>query len=389
MRKTSLSIVHLFTHSGVTRGGAVQGLLLARSLQEKGHRVVSFFHAPFGHREKGESISTASPYLPISSPLRRDPDIRRINMKHPLHYLRFFRWLQREQVDVLHAHRNLALLFGYFSSRALSPPPLLVVNRGTTYPLSNPLIKHVFLSDRLNRVIAVAHAVKHSLVETEGVDARKISVVYGSFDENRFHPGLDGTRIREEFNLFPYDPLIACIAAIDSRKGLEFLVQSAVPVLRTFPRATFLLVGNIEDASYYRRVQEEIDRLGLKERVLFTGHRTDVPNILSAADVSVNASTEGEGFTGALRESLAVRKPVVCTAVCGNPELIRDGETGWLVPPRNAPALAEAIVEALSNPQEALRRAQQGYALISRLCTNEERCRQVESIYYSDMMKAG
>lgn len=232
-------------------------------------------------------------------------------------------------------------------------------------------------------MIAVAQAVKQTLVEEEKVDGRKISVVYGSFDEKRFYPGRNGSSVREEFRVPSSAPLIVCVAAVDPRKGLEFLVRAGKPILQQFPTAKILLVGNVDDVSYYRQVQREIDRFDLKEHVIFTGHRTDIPDILAAADVSVNASTKGEGFTGALRESLAMEKPVVCTAVCGNPELIRDGETGRLVPPQNASALAEAILETLEHPQEARRRAQKGCRLIRSLCNNEARCRQVERIYFS------
>jgi glycosyltransferase involved in cell wall biosynthesis len=369
----SLSIAQLFTHSAVTRGGAVQGLLLARSLQGRGHRVISFFHAPF--EDEGRKFSET--FQPFAA---SDLDLRRINMKNPVNYFSFRRWLQKERVDVIHAHRSLALLFAYFSTLGL-PGPVFVANRGTTYPLANPLVKHVFHSRRLDHVIAVAHAVKKTLVEKEGVDAHRISVVYGSFDEKRFYPGCNGEAIRKEFQVETDTPLIVCIASVDPRKGLQFVVQAAAEVTRVMPTAKFLVSGNIDNFRYYRYIQKEIKRMGLQRQVILTGHRSDVPEILAAADVSVNASTEGEGLTGALRESLAMEKPVVCTATCGNPELIQDGETGWVVKIGDAKALARAILEVLRKPKEARRRALAGYRRTTRLCSDEVRSRRIEEIY--------
>jgi Glycosyltransferase len=120
------------------------------------------------------------------------------------------------------------------------------------------------------------------------------------------------------------------------------------------------VVGRIDDESYYRMVLEEVKQLGLEDDFIFLGHRDDIPEIIAASDVSVSASVEGEGLTGALRESLAMKKPVIATAVSGNPELIINGKTGWLVRPGDPKDLARALIEALNDQAEATRRALRG-----------------------------
>lgn len=333
-----------------------------------------FFHAPFGGNGT-ESDESLRPFL------EQGLEVRRINMKHPSSYLKFHKWIRKEQVDILHAHRNLALMFGYYSRLGSRLPPL-VVNRGTTDSLTNPLVRRVFRSEGLNRIITVAHAVKESVVADVGIAAERISVVYGSFDEARFHPERDGTSIRRELGVGPLAPLIVCIAAVERRKGLDVLMDAALEVVRKFFEARFLIVGNIDDSIYHQEIQRQVDRLGLSRHVAFAGHWSDIPDILAAADISVSASLV-EGLSGALRESLAMRKPVVCTRVGGHSEVIRDGETGWLVEPNNSVALGRAIIEALEHPEEARRRAQKGHELILSLSTNEARCKEVEHIYYS------
>jgi glycosyltransferase involved in cell wall biosynthesis len=378
--ESTLSIAHLFTHSAVTRGGAVQGLLLAQSLQARGHRVVSFFHAPF--RTDGRFfLETFKPFEDFGL------EIRRINMKNPASYLSFRQWLQSEDMDVIHAHRNLALLFAYFSAWRLSRAAF-VVNRGTTYGFSNPLVRHVYHSGRLVHIVAVSQAVKESLINKEGVDPKKISVVYGGYDEKRFHRNRFETQTRDKLGVSKGAPLIVCVSAIDPRKGLHFLLEAAPMVSQEMRGARFLVAGDIQDRVYYRSLVKERAKRGLDSRVIFVGHRNDIAEILSASDVSINCSTKGEGLTGAMRESLAMEKPVVCTATSGNPELVQDGETGWLVPPGDAAALAGAIVEVLQNPREAKRRARAGRKKVERLCSADTRCRHMESIYRALCNKA-
>jgi glycosyltransferase involved in cell wall biosynthesis len=370
-----LTIAHLFTHSEVTRGGAVQGLLLARTLQQRGHRVTCFMHAPFGRQTRWDD-----PLCGSAEP--SDLDIRWINMKDPLSYGQFRRWLRLHQVDVLHTHRSLALLFAYFTSLGLSHTAL-VANRGAVTRLPNPLVRYVLRSHRLDRMVVVARAVKDHLVRDLSMSPDKITVVYGSFDEQKFTLGVDGAPVRRELGLTDATArLVVCVAAVEPRKGLEYLVKAAGLVIQSIPRATFLVVGSIADPAYHQRIQTMIRDLGLAGRFRFTGHRSDVPGILAAADVSVNASIE-EGLAGALRESLAMEKAVVCTDAGGNAELIRHGESGWVVLPRDANALAAALLEALQDPEEARRRAQAGRQVMLQCCSNRVRCDRIEAIYRS------
>lgn len=370
----SLAIAHLFSHTSVTRGGAVQGLLLARALQERGHRVTAFFHTSGAshHDAFADAFGHAS---------TRDLDIRQIVMTRT-NTGGFRRWLRQEGIDVVHTHKSRALRFAYFAARRLSRP-VLIANRGTTYPVKRRKNRRVIGHKLVRHIIAVADAVKYALIDAHNIPAHRISVVYGSFDDERFRLDVQGTHVRDTWQVPPQAPLIACIAAVDRRKGLHVLLRTAQDVVRVYPTATFLLVGNVQDHPYFEELQHQTAELGLCDRVIFTGHRTDVAEILAAADVSVNASTEGEGLTGALRESLAMRKPVVCTAICGNTEIVQDMESGWVVEPNDASALAQAILQALRDPNEATRRAAKGYEWVLQHCTSAVRVEQIEQIYWS------
>jgi glycosyltransferase involved in cell wall biosynthesis len=145
---------------------------------------------------------------------------------------------------------------------------------------------------------------------------------------------------------------------VRSWRGWRDLLEAMVTVADRLDRARLLFVGapppriaEIGDAARAR---------GLGDRVLVLGHRDDVPRILAASDVVVDASYAGLGITGSIREALACERPVVATTIEGMPELVIDGETGLLVPPRAPQALAEAVVRLLENPTAAQAMARAG-----------------------------
>jgi glycosyltransferase involved in cell wall biosynthesis len=145
------------------------------------------------------------------------------------------------------------------------------------------------------------------------------------------------------------------------------------------PRARLLFVGAPPP-----RVVEIADRAraaGLGDRVLALGHRDDVPAILCASDLVVDASWAGLGITGSIREALACERPVVATAVEGMPELVRDSETGRLVPPRDPAALADAILALLEDPTSALTMARAGRKRVEAHFSLRAKLDAIEALY--------
>jgi glycosyltransferase involved in cell wall biosynthesis len=145
---------------------------------------------------------------------------------------------------------------------------------------------------------------------------------------------------------------------VRSWRGWRDVLDAMGRLAPAAPRARLLFVGAPPP-----RVAELGDRArerGLGGRVLVIGHRDDVPQILAASDVVVDASYAGAGLTGSIREALACERPVVATAVAGMPELVIDGETGLLVPPRDPAALARAILRIAEDPTSAQAMARAG-----------------------------
>lgn len=352
------------SHSDAQRGGAIQMILLARELRRRGHDVRCVFNRP-----RGDPSALLS-HLSDLSP-------RLYNLASWRDLLRFRRWLQSERFDVIHSHRDPALRFAFLATMGLDVPAF-VTQRGTIYRLPRwGVVRWAFRSRKLDRVIAVAEAVRRVLVEHEGIAPGKVTVVYGGYDPERFHRGVSGTTVRSQLGLGAETSLVGIVGALIGKKGHADFFEAAARVARTLPSARFLVVGRGKPA----RFADQIERLGIGDRVIFTGHRTDMPEVLAALDVLVCASTKGEGLTGSLREAMAVGTPVVTTNVAGNPELVIHETTGLVVPIGAPDALAEAVLRILGHPGLAARLADAAEHHVRHLCLNSRRCERIEQIY--------
>jgi glycosyltransferase involved in cell wall biosynthesis len=153
-------------------------------------------------------------------------------------------------------------------------------------------------------------------------------------------------------------PTVTMIARLTPEKDYTSLARAAARVVRSFPGVRFLAVGDYQSTQIMRECHAELlrllDSLGLASSFEFAGFRTDVGRLIASSDIIVHSSLS-EGLPLAILEAMSQAKPVVATAVGGIPETIRDGETGFLVPPGDDAALADRILRLLENPERASR----------------------------------
>ena len=208
--------------------------------------------------------------------------------------------------------------------------------------------------------------------------AEKIEVIYSGTDTARFHPGVDGSGIRRELGLGPQLFLITQIGT-RSWKGNDDVLDAMAKVAPRLPPARLLFVG--ARGGKAQALQEQAAARGLAGVVSVFPYREDIPEILAASDVSVDASYEGLGLTGTLRESLAVGTPVIGTDIEGNPEIVLHGQTGLLVPPRDPGALADALLAIATDPERARAMGRAGRALVEAKFSTAVKVERTESLY--------
>ena len=285
------------------------------------------------------------------------------------------RLIRDHHVEVVHCQkgraRSLALLAGLVTSI-----PVMILNRGVSFPVDR-WTRLGYTTSRVTAIVAVCESIKRGLV-ANGVPAAKIDVIYSGTDLTRFHPGVDGRRIRGELGLAPDHALVTQVG-IRSWRGNDDVLEAMARVCHAAPHARLLFVG--APPPRIPILKERAFRRGIGDAVSVLGHREDVPEILAASDLVVDASYAGLGLTGSLREALAVETPVVATDIEGHPELIVEGETGLLVPPRNPDALAQAILRVLENPTRAKAMARAGRKRVEALFSMAQKVQRTEALY--------
>lgn len=366
MRDEPLKILHLLTHTRIRSGGAIQALLLARELSRRGHAVTFAVCERRGQADAATRGAIEQAGLAYAG----------LKLRGLCGFRAVRELLLRGAFDVVHLHREQALQQFLLASH-FAPPIAAVANVGTSKPPSSSHARRL-RSPRIDRIVVVAEALKRLLVRTAGVDPAKVEVVRGAFDEGSFRLDAAPYDRAREFGLPAQAKLIGVIANLDPKKGHRWFLEAAKLVLEQRADAYFVCAGKGDKAALHERAA----RAGLpQERILFLGFHRDVPRLLRTLDVSVSASTKGEGLTGAIRESLAMGTPVVSTALAGNVEIVRHRETGLLVPIRNARALADAILDVLADPAAARARAARGVAEVREVLTVARRAEQMERLY--------
>ena len=197
-----------------------------------------------------------------------------------------------------------------------------------------------------HRVIFESHY-EMGQVFPDGQPAHCRVIHNGAADRFFSDSGSQRVESRQALGIGAADAVVATVAALIPLKGHRYFLEAASYALKEFPQTRFLVIG---DGPERKNLEELVRQLGIEDHVLFLGPRRDVADLLPAVDIFVLASLR-ESFPLSIREAMAAGRAVVASRVGGNPELIRDGETGLLVPPADGVALGLAISRLLADPE--------------------------------------
>jgi glycosyltransferase involved in cell wall biosynthesis len=349
-----------------TTGSVVQMFELARGLARRGHRV-RVVSRPGGELA-ARSREGGVPFEAV--PLRHEFDLASARV--------LARIFEDSQVDVVHAHKGIAHSAALFAGLLARRKPVLVVNRGVSFPLDPfAALKYKI---RLDAVVTVCEDIKRVVVASAGIPAEKVHVVYAGVDPRRFDPArADGARVRREWNVQPGEKLVVQVGARDW-KGWRDLVAATALAAPRVPGLRTAIVACKDDAEKECVLAEARTR-GVGERVLAIGFRTDMPDVLAAADAVADLSYEGLGITGTIREAMALGRPVVASAAGGNPELVVHGVSGLLVPARDPNATAAALERLMTRPEDAAGLGRAARARVLESFTTEVRLDRIEALY--------
>ncbi|MDD4005533.1 MAG: glycosyltransferase family 4 protein [Elusimicrobiaceae bacterium] len=288
------------------------------------------------------------------------------------------RFIDSRKIDIVHAHHPrshaVALIAKYLCARK----PALVITRRVSHPMRqwHVLSRIKYHNARIDAYAAVSESVKKILADF-GIGQERIHVIYSGVDTARFRPIAPDPALLAELNTSL--PVIGLIGNYSPDKGQTVLLDAAARALKKGARAVFLFAGRDTDSPLLR---QEARNAGIAEKYTrFLGFRADVPQILSVLSVSVNAAVRGEALSGSIRESMAMRIPVLASDISGNREIVIDGETGALFAPGDSGRLSELIMDRLSDPAAALALAGSGLKLVSEKFTIERNLEATVKLY--------
>jgi glycosyltransferase involved in cell wall biosynthesis len=328
------------------RGGQNQALLTVLGLRARGHRTVLVAHPD------GELARRAS----------EGHDLIRLAPAHEMDFAAAFRLarvLRELEPDVIHAHDPHAVSMASMALSTLSDRrhPLLIIARRVDFHLKRNAFSR-WKYKQVDAAICSSNAIRAMVVE-DGIDDECAFTVYEGVQVDRIG-ALPVTDVHKELWLTPGAPVVGNIAALVPHKGQRYLIDAAPTVVRAMPDTQILIFGEGELRPALLR---QIKHLGLEHHVRLVGFRPDILSLLKGLDIFVMSSiTEGLGTS--ILDAMAASKAVVATTSGGIPEVVEDGVTGVLVPPQNAPALAEAILRLLKDAPLRRRMGEAGLARV-------------------------
>jgi glycosyltransferase involved in cell wall biosynthesis len=353
-------------------GGEVHVADLVRALAARGHAVYLAVRPDSPLREPLAGVIASWHEMP----LRNSLDLQSARAIVDL--------VNQHGIDLVHAHMGRDYLVAGLALRQARRAKL-VLTRHHYLPLKKNLAYRWLLQD-VSAVIAVSDSVRQSVMERLGLPPERVHTIPNWIDPARFQP-IDRQAARAMFRLRG-SLAVACIGQITQAKGQEEFIRAAARIGQMRLDVEFLIAGEESDegAPFTDQLKRLAASLGIGERVRFLGYVRHVPELLAAVDIVIVPSWD-EGFSLVTIEALAARRAVIASNVGGIGDLIKDNVTGLLFAPRDAQALSNKMLWALSDAPLRDRLGAQGQRDVYTRFGRDQVIDRIEALY-RDVLKA-
>ena len=340
------------------RGGQNQVLLTVNGLRAIGHRAALVAHPNGELRRRAAEGLELIPLAP-----RTEMDLSAA--------WRLSRLMKRTVPDVVHAHdphgvamAALALSIGSGAAASRATMPALVVSRRVDFHLKANSFSR-WKHRQVDGFIAASEAIRQMLL-ADGIPPERTITVHEGIDVDHV-VAAPAVNLHEALFLPHGAPIVGNVAALVPHKGQRYLIDAAHLVVQHAPDTRFVILG---EGELREHLEKQVHEHHLEKHVLLPGFRTDVLGCIKAFDLFVMSSVT-EGLGTSLLDAMAAARPIVATTAGGIPEIVEDGVNGLLVPPRDAQALADAILRALEDGELRRRLGDAGLARVNERFTVE------------------
>lgn len=293
--------------------------------------------------------------------------------------VRYFVFLRKNKIDLVHLNNSILYNHAWMLACRLAKIPCITHERGINNRF--PLTARYF-GRKLDAIISISGAVTDNFAR-HGIEYPNIITIYNGIDPDSLKVKNSSGQIRLTYGITGTAPVIGVVGNVKPWKGQEFVIRAASLVRNHFPDLKCLIVGAISDNSYADKLHGLVKELNLSDNIVFTGYQEHVPDFMNVMDVVIHSSIDPEPFGRVLLEGMGLGKAVIATNFGAPPEIIQDGQSGYLVAPEDPDVLAECIVALLSDEKQ---RQVTGNAARKRVLddfTMQKSTEKVEKLYLS------
>jgi glycosyltransferase involved in cell wall biosynthesis len=318
-------------------------------------------------------------------------DIKHLRDRHALP--RLIKYLREVDADLVHTQLEFANILGNISAKFLHLPSVCTIHVMPSLDVKPKLKLHqraewFILRYFCDQVISVSEEARQYHLDISGARSSQVSTIYNGIDLSNFlnlDRELERTNVRTELGI-PMDAIVlTTVAVLRPQKGIQFMIRALHALLASNPNAYYLIVGS---GSHQNVLLEEVDKAGVKNRVIFAGMRKDIARLLAASDVFV-LPTLTEALPTVLAEAMAAKLPIIASRVGGVPEMVMDGQNGCLVEPEDVDGLANACIGLLANPEKRAAMSADGWKIVNQKFNIERQVDQLRELYFDQLRAYG
>lgn len=293
---------------------------------------------------------------------------------------KFLRYLRTNRIDIIQTYHFSSDMWGTFWGRAAGVPVIISNRRDMGFWRSAIHVKaYRWINRRVTKIISNAQSIREHIKVQEGIPEDKLDVIYNGVDV----PSQNITQsVSDKLAKSPEDIFIMHVANLKPVKGHIFLIKAFQDIYRQHPHVKLVLIGEDQLSGTLQQLAKE---LGVKDGVIFLGKREDACALLTLADICVLPSLS-EGMSNSILEYMSAGKPVVATRVGGNPELVRDGVNGVLVPKEDPEALKTALLSLVEDKAKCQRMGDAGFDLVRSEFSMEAMINRYDAIF-NDLLR--
>jgi glycosyltransferase involved in cell wall biosynthesis len=314
--------------------------------------------------------------------------VRRLSLKNDLlAFISIYRLIKRIKPHIVHTHTSKAGVLGRLAACLARVPIIVHTPHGHVFHsyygyIITKIIVFVerALSLMTDKITALTDRERDEHLERGIASVEKYVIIHsGVMLQRIMNMNIDVETGKKKFDIPQNSNVIGVVGRLVPIKGHKYLVSAAKRIIKEFDNTFFVFVG---DGYLESRLEKQAESLGVRKNIIFTGWRSDAIVVLGLFDVLVLPSLN-EGMGKVLIEGMALGKPIVASSVGGIIDLVKDGDNGILVPPRDSDALAEAILKLIRNKNLAQKLGKNGKAKVYPEYDTSTMIRQIEDLYES------